>query len=248
MRVERYQYRRKSKLPLNKVGCWVIAGGMGLLICLFLSMFMVALPSIVLRIAGFDALGQTSQLLDNSAQSQIAPTLLNGQAVEQVVISAGGLGQTTISGNTSSYTVVVGTSDTGIPLAQAQIDEAGMITLCQQFSTMCSSNSNPVRNAHFDFRPGGMVVIADVFISQLNLWQTLNMVMQLNASNHLDIVGVDIGGMLYDLPSAQFGDVARQAEQIANQALQALAIQANGAVYDLAEVVITDTHLIATFR
>lgn len=248
MRVERYQYRRKSKNPLNNLGCWIVAGGLGLLICLFMSLFMLALPSIVLRLAGFDAVGQTSQLLDSSAQSQVVPTLINGEAVQQVVISAGSLGQTTVSGDTSSYTVVLGTSDTGLPLAQAQIDEAGIISLCQQYSTICTSTGNPMREARFDFRPGGVVVIGDVFINQFNIWQTLNIVMHLNSSNQLNIVGVDIGGILYELPEAQFGDVARQAEVIANQALQALAIQANGAVYDLASVVITDTHLVATFR
>lgn len=241
-------YRNSPKKRMNTLalacGCLVGMLVMGFaLVAVVLLMLLPALPDTVLQSAGFEPLGDTDAVFDST--SQPPPVLETVEEVPPaVVIQAGSYGEQTVD-NAGTYDMQVGTIN-GQSALQMMFNEQDLLNLCQQYSEACSANGERIRNVRFDLRPGGMVVYGDVYIAQVNLWQTVGVVMRFTADNRLAVSGVDINGQLYAAPPNDIGGTITEIESIANDVLQQLTVQAGLETYALSSIYSDDSVLVIT--
>lgn len=209
-----------------------------------------ALPSLALQFSGFTSKGSTEAVFQNIPP---APTVVVQNAVqpEQVTINLGSLGSQPINiePNQSQYQVAVGTSNTGAPMATVSFTEAGLIEMCYQRADLCGNSSAQYRNARIDLRPGGAIIYADVYIPDFSIWQPAGVVMHLdNSGRQFQVVGVDVGGVLYDLPTSGLGEQVADVARVGNELLNQLSLEASGGLYALSQVLIDDTTLTLVMR
>lgn len=240
MRLQRYQpIRRRSSIGF---GCLFVSAG-GILLCIVAVLILLpALPGIVLRVAGFEARGSTDALF---ADSQPPIDLPEGQQPSTAILRAGSYGTSTFNSTTSPYTVQISSS---VPLANASFDETGLLDLCYQYSDLCEAANGPIRNATIDLRPGGGVIYGEVYLPELNRWQNIGVVMQVNSFNRVDVLGIDLDGTLYSAPPGFVADQVAQMEQTVNDILNQLVLESGENAYRLSQVIVTDTLLTLLFR
>ena len=155
-----------------------------------------------------------------------------------------------MSNDNGLYTLEVGNDPAGAQAAVVSFTEEGLQELCRQRTDICSGSNPRYRNARIDLRPGGAVVYADVSIPELGgVAQTAGVVLQLDASGRqFEMAGVDIGGTLYDVPPESFGATVSELQQVGNDVLNQLRLEAGGGQFALAQVSIDDTTLSITLR
>jgi hypothetical protein len=92
-------------------------------------------------------------------------------------------------------------------------------------------------------------VCADVYLRDVGIWQSIGAVLRLDSSGRqLEIVGVDVGGTLYSLPTSALGEQVRQALDEGNALLNEAVLEAGGGQYRLADVQITDQSITLVMR
>lgn len=249
MRIQRPAQRR-NYLPLLGCGCAGIAGGLVLVLGLVILVVIPLLPNFALQFSGFTSKGNTETVFQNIAP---APTVVVQNAVqpEQVTINLGSLGTQplNIEPNQTQYQVAVGTSNTGAPLATVVFTETGLIEMCYQRADLCGNSNAQYRNARVDLRPGGAIIYADVYIPDFGFWQPAGVVMRLdNSGRQFEVAGVDVGGVLYDLPSSGLGDQVADVALVGNELLNQVSMEASGGRYALSQVIIDDSTLTLVMR
>lgn len=236
--------RRPPRWLLPACGCltlFSVGAGTLILIVVFL---LPLVPQLALQGAGFEPIGETDALF--VATSVPVPTLANVQSMPSViVIQAPDYGQQTI--DTAQVDVAIGDVG-GVSTLQVSFTEADMLALCQSYSPLCTPAGSPVRNASFDFRPGGMVVNGDFFLEQVGIWQRAGVVLRVAGDNQLAFEGVDVNGQLFDVPPDELGGLVAEVQTTANDLLRQLTVQAGGANYALRELYIDDATLTMVMR
>jgi len=249
MRIQRVQPRR-DYLPLIGCGCVGITVGIILVVGVVVLLLIPALPGLALQFSGFQSKGNTEALFQNVPP---APTVAVQNAIqpEQVTINLGSLGSQPIAiePNQTQYEVAVGTSDTGAPLATVAFTETGLMDMCYQRADLCGNSNAQYRNARVDLRPGGAIVYADVYIPDFGIWQPAGVVLRLdNSRRQFQVAGVDVGGVLYDLPPSGLGTQVTDVARVGNDLLNQVSLDASGGRYALSEVIIDDATLTLVMR
>ena len=124
------------------------------------------------------------------------------------------------------------------------LDEADLLQLCNQRSTLCSDGFGQVRVREIDLLNGGAVVYLDV---NLGVPQRVGLVLQMNENgNFVSVPGIDVSGTLYDLSTlpTEIQAVAADGERIVNRAMRTLILRTGGASYVPSRVRLTDTMVI----
>jgi hypothetical protein len=243
---------RKRRGGTSCLGCG-IAAGVVLIGLVVIGGFLILnyLPSLSLQAAGFQPEGDTASVF------QAAPTITMPEIVvvatlqpSEIVISAGDLGERTLdvpSGAVQIESGQVASNDGTTAQTQAlrvTVDENGMLDICRQYSPICTpAGDGRLRNVMFDLRPGGAVVNGEFYIPQISTWQSAGVVMRLNESNRLEVMGVDVNGTLYSAPPGEMSEIVQEAETRANELLQQLVVQASGSSYTLQAISIDDATL-----
>ncbi|MCA9912584.1 MAG: hypothetical protein KC496_04530, partial [Anaerolineae bacterium] len=161
-----------------------------------------------------------------------------------IVVQAGDYGRQTI--DTSQVDVQIGDSG-GVTTMQVAFSESDMRSICQQYSVICTPSGSPVRNATFNFRPGGMVVNGEFFVEQVGIWQAIGVVLRVSG-NQLVFEGVDVNGQLFAVPPDELGSLVAEVENTANDLLRQLTVQASGETFTLRELYIDDVNLTLVLR
>lgn len=243
MRVERYQARPRRRSS-SGCGCLLLTfSGLILAGIAFVFFIIPILPAVAMRVAGFQPIAVSL----NDSNPKQPPVVQLPQSLSQITINAGSLGQRTIT-QTAGTSLQIGTSDTGTTVVQAIVTENGITDLCQQYTQVCSSTGSPLRNARVDLQNNHLIMSGDAYIDRIGAWQSLSVVMGVDTTNRVSIIGVDIGGTLFSVPDGDFASIVSQVEQTANQTLQNLSIQANGTSYGLYDITVVNDQLYATFR
>lgn len=245
MRIDRPVRRRA--LPYLGCGCLallttcLVAGGIGLVLLL------PALPGLALQAAGFQATGQTDSVF---VAATPAPTVIvqNPARPTQVILEFGTYGSEALPPTLYDYSIAVGNDPTGGTVATLTVDEATLMALCVDRLDICEPFGNgQIRNARIDLRPGGAVITADVFVSQLASWQNLGAVLRLdNTGRQLVFAGIDLGGTLYSAPPAGMGldNIGVEIERTANDILRQLVLNTGDGRYNLSRIQIDDASLL----
>jgi hypothetical protein len=246
MRVQRYPARPKRWPAFWGCGCLTIMAGGALMLVIVVLLVLPTLPALGLRMAGLSPKGQTDTAFANWTP---VPTvqLENPVAPPEVVVDLGAYGGSqNVAGSTDAYQVAV---ESGGQLATATFTEDGLMTMCHQLSEFCSNANSQYRNVRIDLRPGGAVIYADVTVPDLGITQTVGLVMRLDSSRtRFEVVGIDVGGALYDVAASNFSGMVTDFERVGNDILGQLTLQAGGGQYSLSEAYADDTTLTLVLR
>lgn len=245
MKVERYQPRKRSKLPM--LACGVLTGFMMIALCgLILLLVLPRLPDLAMSVAGFQRAGETSSLFVDPVPT-LAPLTSSAPLSSTLIIQAGSYGQQPID-PTSSLNVQIGTGSDGTQEVRVSLTESDLVALCQQISTICTTAGDPVRGATFDLKSGGMILYGDFYIEAAGIFQRAGVVLRINEFNQFTIAGVDLNGSLYTNPPEAIAGLISEAERTANDILRQFVIQADAAVYSLRSLYADETTLTLLLR
>jgi hypothetical protein len=249
MRIQRPPARR-NYLPFIACGCLGVGAGVLLVAGIVVLVLIPALPGLALQFSGFKSKGNTETVFQNVVP---VPTvaLQNGSAPQEAVINLGSLGSQTIqiSPTQTQYEVLIGTSNTGAPLATVAFTETGLMDMCYQRADLCGNGNAQYRNARVDLRPGGAIIYADVYVPDFGIWQPAGVVLRLdNSQRQFQVAGVDVGGVLYDVPPNGLGQQVSDVARVGNEMLNQLSLEASGGRYALSQVIIDDTTLTLVMR
>lgn len=227
MRIRRYGYRRGNRAVWLGCAAVVVAS---LVICGVSALLLLPslLPQAGLAIAGFEQAGSTNSVFSQN-QAQPIPTVQvqNAAVPAQVVVDAGSYGTFTI--DNSAINAVVGESAGGGQVATVTFDEGQLLALCQQRTVLCSEGDGRVRRATIDLRPGGAVINGEFYVPQVGVWQRAGLVLTLNSTTaQFDVAGIDVGGVLYNVPEGSIGDSVDRIVQTGNAILREVAVSAGG--------------------
>lgn len=228
MRVQRASRRNNS---LGLCGC--LAATLLLVVVLGIGAVVVFLrmPNIALLVAGFKPQGSTTQLF--AGQADTPPIQVqNAISPQTAVVDLGTAGNQSLPSNS----VQTGTID-GSLAATVSFTESDLMNLCRQRTTFCSDSNPQYRNVKVDLQPGGGVVYADVNVPELGLAQTIGVVLRLDGTHRqFEIVGVDMGGTLYGLPSGELGARVQDVANKANALLQTASLNTDSGDYNLSDI------------
>lgn len=241
MRIERYQSRNTR--GFSGCSCGLITIGGGVILAIMLMLIIPAIPALGLRLAGF----QPIELTTDPSTPEPIPVVNSAQNASQVVLSAGSYGQQAINAS-SAYTLQIGTDNNNQDIAQITTTENGILTTCGQYTDVCTTTGDKFRNMSVNLQNNRATVSGDTFISSLNTWQSVSVIVSITADNTITIDGVDVNGTLFGIPDGELGQQLRDIQATANQALNQLTLQASGEIYNLSDITITETQLVATFR
>lgn len=246
MRIERVE--RRSSWPYIACGCLAIFTGGLVLLAVAALIVLPRLPNLTLQVAGFEERGSTDQIF-----AAVTPLPMievqNAAQVQNATIELGQYGAQPLSSTVYDYTLTVGNSPAGDDLAVLTFTESSLMALCQQRTTVCSPSGTAYRNGRIELRNGGAVIYADVYVPQLASWMNLGAVMQLDATNRqFAVMGVDVGGTLYEAPPNELGRIITDIQQTGNDILRQLILDAQGERYNLTEMRIDDSTLTLVMR
>lgn len=245
--------RPRSGIPfacgclLGVVGILVVVGIVGVIFIL------PNLPNIAAQAVGFTAQGETSSLFDAISidRTTLPPPVLDTvEQPAQVTVNLGQYGEQTVPNTSNLYRVEVGSESSGAQLAVASFTEAGLLELCRPRAALCRGEDPRFRNVRIDLRPGGVIIFADVTLPEFgNIMQTVGAVLQLDPDGRrFNFAGVDLNGSLFTAPPQNFGAQIAQFEQIGNDLLDGLTLDAGGGTLSLSSVQIDDDILTVVLR
>jgi hypothetical protein len=244
-RIQRYPYRRNNRAAW--IGCATVIL-VSIAVC-GLSLLLIVpslLPRVGLSVAGFEEAGDTSSIF---SQAQPMPTVQVQNPVQpaQVVIQAGDFG--TFNVDASALDAVVGESPDGGQIGRVTFNESQLLDLCRQRTPVCGEGDGRVRNASIDLRPGGAVVNGDFYVPQVGLWQRAGIVLRLNSTTaQFDVAGVDVNGVLYNVPPGELRESVNRVAQLGNDLLDDVVVSAGGSSLQLREIYADDNFLTLILR
>lgn len=241
MQIERYQSR--SRQGFSGCSCGLITIGGGIILAILVILIAPALPSFGLRLAGFQPIEKPI----TSSIPEPIPAINSAELASQMILSAGSLGQVTIR-QSSAYTMQVGIDTNSNQLAQITTTENGILTICGQYTDLCTATGDQFRNVSVNLQNNMATVSGEAFIPNLNTWQPLSVIVSISATPEIVIHGVAVNGTLFAIPDGELGQRLNDIQANANQALRQLTLQASGDIYRLSDINITETQLVATFR
>lgn len=244
-----YPRRRGGNSTLKILGCGCL-GAFALLLVLGVVgvvILLPRLPDLAASVIGMTSRGPTTNVF---VENTPAPTVVLQEAVQppQVTVNLGEYGgpQTLNTGN-PAYDVSVGNDPAGQQTAVVTFTENGLMDICRQQTDICSGADPRFRNARIDLKPGGAIVYADVSVPTgygFDIQQTAGVVLQLDASGRQFVfTGVDLNGTLYTNPPPEFASTVQQFEQIGNDVLNQVSLDAGGGALTLQRAQIDETTL-----
>ncbi len=245
MRIQRAARRQRRSRWLG-CGCLGAAFGVVLVGLVAVIVIVPALPGLAARVAGLTARGSTDAVFADAPPPAVQ--VENAATPPDAVVILGDYGQASLDAAAGYYSVVTGFSG-GVPTAVIGFTENSLMELCGLYADICDPTGGSFRNVRLDLRPGGAVVYADLLVPGLSVWQPVGVVLRLDAARRqFVVVGVDLGGTLYDLPPDALGEQVTQLANAGNDLLRRLELQAGGGRYAQPEVLIDDQTLTLVLR
>lgn len=258
MQVKREQDQPKRRrftllgIAVSLTACALLTGAIA---CATIFLLNDTLVGRGLELAGFESEGRTADVLEAEADisSMPIPQIVQPTQPAQFRVSAGAYGSEQIV-NDAGASLRTGADESGQRMALVTTDEDEMRRLCRQWSQVCeptgvTRSGYSLRNADIDLQNNSAIVSVEVRPPDINLWQAVGLVLQLDETgNTLRVRGVDINGVLYSQPPAQFAALISEAERVANDALRQLIVDAVGQQYTLESITVNNDSVTLLLR
>ena len=214
-----------------------------LLVVLTGALLAPALPSVLMRIVGFEPVEprNIAPLVDTGA----APIGAVSQA--QVTLQIAGSGQLQLP-QLPKLSAEVGRDAQGNTIARLEFSEQELLALCQQVGDSCSERGNPIRNIRFRLDSAGIVVSGEAYVDVLGAWQDVELFLVLESENTVRVDNISLGGVHYKVPDNELGRKIRSAEASVNHILQQSSVRASGKSFRLSRLAISRNRLVAVLR
>ncbi|MEZ4669071.1 MAG: hypothetical protein R3E39_14285 [Anaerolineae bacterium] len=241
MRIQRV--RRRGTTLFMLCGCLTAVFVGMVLLAIGLLILLPRLPGLALLVSGFTARGNIAQAFAN------VPTMPRIQLQDvvtpgRVLLNLGSAGTEEIP----SVFVQTGLLD-GTPAATILLSEDDLMVLCRQRTSLCSNDNPQYQNVRVDLRPGGGVVYADVHLPEAGISQTIGAVVRLDGSQRqFELLGVDMGGVLYGLPTGSLAAQVQEVTATANAMLQQAILNVDGSPFELGDIRIDDSGIMFLMR
>ncbi|MCS6836884.1 MAG: hypothetical protein NZ750_12820 [Anaerolineae bacterium] len=246
MRVERSVYkenRSNSACLRTSLGCGLLLALSCALMSLGFLAFLPRLPELLLRVSGFESVGQTSTYIASAPTPLPLPPLSNPQPVAS-----------RLSLNTGSGTQAINLGDTGVRISRAQANGAPVIQISASEADLRRAYQQLITpqlrrdpslawidldSLAVDLYNGGLIVRGDLNVPQVGIRQNLGIVLQFTPENQLRLVGLDVNGTLLtpslaeNASQANITELVREVEQALNQGLRQMSVTIGGQAYSL---------------
>ena len=235
MQIKRYSSRPRQ---FRACGCVGVMAGLGVLLAIFLLLAAPALPGVILRMAGFEPIANVQRPTTSNPISVDAADAVESSAL----LSAAGLGQLNLPPS-SNYVITAGAD-----IIRIIIQAESIAAVCFQFAEFCGNSGHPLRRAEIKLDSGSLVIAGEAFVEPLNIWQTIELRVSLDAPNAIQIDSLGLDGIHYRIPENEWGQRIRELETSFNDILSGLSLQVDGRSYLLFDIIISENQLVAAFR
>lgn len=217
-------------MPVGLCGCLAVMVIVVVLGITAVVLFLNA-PTLAVLFAGLKPQGSTAQVF--ASQPTTPPVQLENPVTQpDAVVNLGSSGAQELPANNVQTGMI-----NGSPAATVSFTEADLMNLCRQRTTFCSDTNPQYKNVQIDLQPNGGIIYADVNVPELGTTQRIGVALRLDASHRqFAVMGVDIGGTLYGVPTGALGQRVEDVASKANELLQAATVQAGGGVYNLSDI------------
>lgn len=212
--------------------------GLGVLLAIFLLLAAPALPGVILRMAGFESIANVQR----PTTSNPIPVDAAAAVESSALLSAAGLGQLNLPPS-SNYVITAGAD-----IIRIIIQAESIAVVCFQFAEFCGNSGHPLRRAEIKLNSGSLVIAGEAFVEPLNIWQTIELRVSLDAPNAIQIDSLGLDGIHYRIPENEWGQRIRELEASFNDILSGLSLQVGGRSYLLFDIIISENQLVAAFR
>ena len=236
MQIKRYSSRPRQ---FRACGCVGVMAGLGVLLAIFLLLAAPALPGVILRMAGFEPIANVQR---PTSTANPIPVAAAAAVRSSALLSAAGLGQLNLPPS-SNYVITAGAD-----IIRIIIQAESIAAVCFQFAEFCGNSGHPLRRAEIKLDSGSLVIAGEAFVEPLNIWQTIELRVSLDAPNAIQIDSLGLDGIHYRIPENEWGQRIRELETSFNDILSRLSLQVDGRSYLLFDIIISENQLVAAFR
>lgn len=145
-------------------------------------------------------------------------------------------------------TIETGVDDTGSQIAQLSLRADDIYSLCARHTNYCSDNGSPVRRGNVQLVDGHVLIDGEAYVDFLNRWQTVQLVLQLEAKAMIHIDSIVLEGVRFSIPENALGNFIRGLQSTINQALQGMSARIDKTTYVLSSIGVSGDRLVVTFR
>ncbi|MCY4072988.1 MAG: hypothetical protein OXG60_16975 [Chloroflexi bacterium] len=221
----------------------MIAAGLVSLVLVAIVLLSPALPTILLRVTGFEPIRQT----DAPVTEQAIATLANAAKGSPVTFITRDFGRFDLLPGTD-LEVTVGDDALGARVLQIVFRDTDMLKLCLQFTGFCEDHGSPIRRAKISAADGLITISGEAFLDLINVWQAIEIHVAVDKGDVLEIDSVSLGGLRYELPANALGNRIRHIEASIAQIVKQLQVESSGGVFSFAGFDLSDNRLVASFR
>lgn len=221
----------------------MIAAVLASLVLVAVVLLSPALPTIALRVIGFEPIRGTEAPVTQGAIATLAKAA-KGSAVSFITADFGRLDLPP----GTDLEVIVGDDVLGARVLQIVFRDRDMLKLCLQFTGYCGDRGSPIRRAKISVADGLITISGEAFLDLINVWGAIDIHVRVDRDAVLKIDSISLGGLRYELPANALGNRIRQFEATIAQIVQQLQVESSDGVFSFAGFDLSDNRLVASFR
>ena len=221
----------------------MIAAGLLSLVLLAVVMLSPALPTIVLRVIGFEPIPRT----DVPVTEEAIATLANAAKGSPVTFITEDYGRLDLPTGTD-LEVTVGDDASGARALQIAFRDTDMRNLCLQFTGFCQDHGSPIRRAKISIADGLITISGEALLDLINVWQAIEIHVGVDRDAVLQIDSISLAGLRYELPANALGNRIRHIEATIAHIVKQLQVESSGGLFSFAGFDLSDNRLVASFR
>lgn len=221
----------------------MIAAGLVSLVLVAMVLLSPALPTIVLRVIGFEPIRRS----DAPVTEEAVATLANAAKASPVTFITEDFGRLDLPPGTD-LEVTVGHDTLGARVLQIVFRDSDLLNLCLQFTDFCEDHGSPIRRATISTAGGLITISGEALLDLINVWAAIDIGVAIDRDDVLKIDSISLGGLPYELPANALGDGIRLIEARIAQIAKQLQVESSAGVFSFAGFHLRDNRLVASFR
>ena len=234
---------RSRNAQARACGCFVIFAGLLAIAFALGAIAIPALPSLVIRFAGFQPLNPATY----AGSNDIPPAIITAESAGDIAFLLPAYGAVEIPADVT-LDGRRGIDESGAEILQVWFGEQQIQALCVRFAEFCCATGAPVRKGQIQLSAGRIQVSGEAYVDLLNRWQPAQLVVDIAQDKWLNVSGIVLAGTSYSVPDNALGRIIREWQGTVNQALRGMSARHRGRSFVLSAIDITGETLVATFR